>query len=124
VKRIIMLCVLGCIGCGDDEDAAPQCNDLIDDVCDRVVECVPQQAATHAICVQRMQQTLSCESAKRVSATYYRCIQQIKADSCQVLFPTNPQTAGTALSLPADCTSAIQVFAPGAPLAGSPGAAD
>jgi hypothetical protein len=121
VKRIVMLCLLGCIGCGDDDGMAVQkCDDLFDDVCDRGVECVPQQTGTHASCVQQLQQILACESARTVSMTYDRCIQQVKGAGCQDLFPTAPQTGRAALSLPADCTGVIQMFEPGAPIARSP----
>jgi hypothetical protein len=116
----MLLCVLGCIGCGGgDEDAVPKCDVLRDGVCDRVVECAPQQATTHASCLQRIQQTLSCESPRTVSATYDRCIQQVKSSACQVLFPTNPQTGQAALRMPADCTDVIQMLEPDAALAGS-----
>ena len=58
---------------------------------------------------------ISSREAKKVSATYDRCIQQIKGDACPVLFPTDPQTGDTSVSLPADCNSVIQMFEPGAP---------
>jgi hypothetical protein len=120
VNRIIVLCVLGCIGCGDDEQAIPQCNDLVDDLCTRIVQCAPQQAATQASCLLRLEQTLPCELAHRISATYDQCLQHIMTDSCQVLFPTDPFTTGAALSLPADCTGVVQIDGPGAPLGRSP----
>jgi hypothetical protein len=116
VKRIMMLCILGCTGCGDDEQALPQCNDLADDLCTRIVQCAPQQAPTQASCLLRLEQTLPCELAHRISATYGSCLQHIMTDSCHVLFPTDPFTTQAALSLPADCTGVVQIDGPGAPL--------
>ena len=124
MKRIAIFCVLGCIGCGGGEETPVQkCDALINDVCDRAVQCIPQEAGTHANCVQALQQILSCGSAKRVSATYNRCIQQIQGDGCQILFPADPQSGGHSLDLPADCNGVILMFEPGDPapaLGGSP----
>jgi hypothetical protein len=77
------------------------------------VECIPQQTGTHDNCVQMLQQLVACGTAKKVSTTYDRCIQQIKGDSCPVLFPVDPTTGQPGLDLPADCTGAIEQFAPG-----------
>jgi hypothetical protein len=116
-----VLCILGCIGCGGSAETPVQkCDDLINDVCDRGVECIPQQTGTHANCVQQLQQVLACGSAKKVSASYNRCIEQIKGDGCQVLFPTDPQTGQPTFSLPADCMGVIEMFEPGGQIGSSP----
>jgi len=120
VQRIMMLCVLGWIGCGGGAETPVQkCDDLVNDVCDRGVQCFPS-AGTHADCVQAVQQVVACGMAKKIGPTFDRCIQQIKEDSCQILFPTDPNTGQMALSLPADCNGVIQSFEPGAPIASSP----
>lgn len=120
MKRLTMLCILGWIGCGGGAATPVQrCDDLVNDICDRAVQCAPQQG-THADCVQAVQQIVACGMAKKIGTSYDRCVQQIKADSCQILFPTNPNTGQMALSLPADCNGVIQSFEPGAPIASSP----
>lgn len=116
VKRILMVCVLGYIGCGGGAETPVQkCDDLVSDVCDRAVQCSSQPPGTKADCVQAVQQVVSCGMAKKVGTTYDRCIQQIKGDSCQVLFPPDPQTGEITLELPADCNSVIQMFEPADP---------
>lgn len=54
-----------------------------------------------------VQQELSCGSVKAVSATYDRCMDQLAAATCPVLFPVDPQTGGPTLRLPADCMSVV-----------------
>lgn len=120
MQRIMMLCVLGWVGCGGGAETPVQkCDDLVNTTCDRAVQCIPS-AGTHADCVQAVQQVVACGMAKKIGPTFDRCIQQIKGDSCQVLFPTDPQTGMTALSLPADCRGLIETFEPGTPLGDSP----
>ena len=115
MKRMMVVCVLGCIGCGGGEETpAQKCEVLVNDVCDRGVECIPQ-AGTHAACVQALDQVLTCGTAKQVSMTYDRCIQQLKADSCQTLFPTDPQTGQVTLVLPTDCMGVILKLEPDRP---------
>ena len=103
------LCLFGLllVACGGDKSPVEKCDDLINVVCDRGVQCVGSTVGTHAQCVQQIQQSLSCGAAKSVSATYDRCIDQLNADSCQVLFPPDPDTGEPTLMLPADCMSVI-----------------
>jgi hypothetical protein len=103
VKRILVALVL--VGCGS-ESAVDKCDDLVDTVCDRAVSCQPAMG-THAMCVAQIQTVLPCGQAKKVSATYDRCIDQLESSSCSVLFPTDPQTGEAELALPADCNSVI-----------------
>ncbi|HEX7844111.1 MAG TPA: hypothetical protein VF469_41835 [Kofleriaceae bacterium] len=63
--------------------------------------------------MQQLQQILPCGSTKKIGTSYSRCISQINADSCPILFPADPQTGEPTLSLPADCTGVIQMFEPG-----------
>jgi hypothetical protein len=58
-------------------------------------------AGTHAQCVEEVQASLPCGSAKKVSASYSRCVSQMKSTSCAVLFPNGQ------LDLPADCNMVI-----------------
>jgi hypothetical protein len=64
--------------------------------------------------VQQLLQVLPCGSTKQVGATYDSCVQQIKGDTCPVLFPADPQTGAHSVNLPADCNGVIQMFEPGA----------
>lgn len=106
MSRSWLLLVIVACGGGGGSSAVEKCDDLVDVVCDRAVECVPS-GGTHAACVQEVQQVISCGSAKRVSATYDRCMSQLESNSCAVLFPTNPQSGSRELALPADCMSVI-----------------
>lgn len=98
--------VLFIVGCGGGSSPVEKCDDLVDIVCERAVECLPG-AGTHGACVQEVQQVIPCGSAKQVSASYDRCMNQLEAASCSVLFPTNPQSGQRELVLPADCMSVI-----------------
>jgi len=97
--------VLVLVACGGEKSPVEKCDDLVNVVCDRGVECIG--GSTHQECVQAVQQQLPCGSAKSVSASYNRCIDQLNNDSCQILFPTDPQTGQQSLVLPADCMSVI-----------------
>jgi hypothetical protein len=103
VNRVMFVIVLA--GCGS-ESAVDKCDNLVDTLCDRAVTCVPGNG-NHATCVASVQTALPCGSAKTVSASYDRCMSQLESSSCSVLFPTNPQTGETELSLPADCNAVI-----------------
>ncbi len=103
VRFAIVIALLGCGGGGSS--AVDKCDDLVDVLCDRAVECVG--GGTHATCVQELQQVLPCGSAKQVSASYDRCMTQLDTTSCGVLFPVNPQSGQRELVLPADCMSVI-----------------
>lgn len=99
------LCLLGFLlaACGGSS-AVDKCDDLVDVVCDRTVECV--SGITKTDCVQAVQQQLPCGSAKKVSASYDRCMDQLNNDSCDILFP--PDSNGQpSLALPADCNAVI-----------------
>lgn len=92
--------------CTSDPSPVEKCDDLVDVICDRGVVCLPG-AGSHASCVSEVQQVLPCGSARKVSASYDRCISQLQSASCPVLFPTNPQTGSPELKLPADCMAVI-----------------
>ncbi len=90
--------------CGTDPSPVEQCDDLVDVLCDRGVQCL---GGTHRECVQAVRSELPCGSAESVSASYGRCMDQLESTSCGVLFPTNPQSGDVELRLPADCMQVI-----------------
>jgi hypothetical protein len=102
--RSIGVLVFVLASCGTDKSAVEKCDDLVNTLCDKGVQCL---GGTQTECVQAVQQQLPCGSAKSVSASYDRCVSQINADSCSVLFPVDPQTQQPKLVLPADCMSVI-----------------
>jgi len=87
------------MGCGEDSPTE-KCDDLVDVTCDRAVECV-SGAGTRAQCIMEVQAALPCGMATSVTASYPRCLTQMKTSSCAVLFP------GGQLDLPADCNGVI-----------------
>lgn len=105
-----MTAKLGCLavavllGCGTERSPVEQCDDLVDVLCDRGVQCL---GGTTAECVQAVQTQLSCGAVKAVSASYDRCIDQLQAAGCASLFPLDPQTGEPALQLPADCMGVV-----------------
>jgi hypothetical protein len=105
-----ILCVVCFVGACSASEKSPvaKCDDLVDDVCNRAIECLgAATVGSHSACVQQIHQALPCGSAKGVSASYDRCINQINTDSCPVLFPPDPQTGNPMLMLPADCKAVI-----------------
>jgi hypothetical protein len=99
--------MLGLAACGTEPSPVEKCDDLVDVLCDRGVQCV---GGRHSECVQAVKTELPCGSAKAVSASYDRCLDQLQSASCNVLFGTNPTTGGPEIRLPADCTSVILLF--------------
>jgi hypothetical protein len=97
--------VAGCGG-GDSESPVEKCDDLVDVICDRLIECV-SDVGTHSECVDAVQSELPCGRATDVSASYGRCVDQLEGNSCGALFPPDPQTGEPTLQLPADCMSVI-----------------
>lgn len=101
-----VLVLLVATACGGTEPSpVEKCDDLIDLLCDRAVQCIPT-GGSHRTCVQEVQQELACGSVKAVSASYDRCMNQLSATSCPVLFPNDAQGQPT-LELPADCMSVV-----------------
>lgn len=89
------------VACGEDSPVE-KCDHLVDITCDRAVECIPT-GGTHAECVEEVRQQLPCGSAKSVTESYDRCVDQIDSVTCGTLFPNNM------LDLPADCSGVIQL---------------
>jgi hypothetical protein len=96
--------ILVAVGCGTEPSPVEKCDDLVDVLCDRGVQCL---GGSRTECVQSVRTELPCGSARSVSASYDRCIEQLETVSCAVLFPTNPSTSQPELRLPADCMEVI-----------------
>lgn len=102
--RLLTLSVL--VGCAGEPSPVEKCDALVDELCNRAIECIPN-AGTHAQCIQELQQELPCGGVKAVSASYDRCMDQLASFSCPVLFPVDPQTNMQTVQLPADCMSVV-----------------
>jgi hypothetical protein len=105
-RSLVLFSLLAACG-GSEPSPVEQCDDLVDLICDRAVQCVAGAGGMHTTCVQELQQVISCGSVKAVSATYDRCMDQLAAYSCPVLFPIDPQTGDPMLELPADCMGVV-----------------
>lgn len=99
--------IIGCVvvsfvvACGGGSDSpSEKCDDLVDLVCDRLVECIPG-AGTHGACVAEVQSSLNCDAAASVTENYTPCLMQLRSMSCGSLFPNDM------LALPADCNGVI-----------------
>jgi|GEM_PF-2506138 len=107
MRYLSVVVSLAMIGCGGDGDTAVEkCDDLVATLCDRVGECAPSLGTVEE-CVEGVHAQLSCGSAQSVSATYGRCISQLRSISCSGLFPADPNTGVPTLTLPADCQGVI-----------------
>jgi hypothetical protein len=92
------------VGCATESSPVEKCDDLVDVLCSRGVQCL---GGSHSECVQGVKSELPCGSARSVSASYDRCVEQLQTNSCAALFPTNPSTGQPEIRLPADCMSVI-----------------
>lgn len=101
-----LLFLLGVAACSTELSPVDKCDDLVEVICDRGVQCL---GGSHTECVQVLQTELACGRARSVSASYDRCISQLETNSCSVLFPIDPQTGAPSLRLPADCMQVILV---------------
>lgn len=99
-NRLALACLASFVAACGEDTPAEKCDNLVDIACDRAVECVPA-SGTHAQCVQQVQTSLPCGSAKSVTASYGRCVDQLESVSCAILFPNGQ------LDLPADCSGVI-----------------
>ena len=110
----IVLAMVGWIGCGGDSERTPpeKCEDLIDALCARGVECIPGARGMQSACVQAVHQSITCSMTKSVSAIYATCMNTLDDSSCSTLFPADPDTGAIALKLPATCNSVLLGLAP------------
>lgn len=101
--KLRFLAVMLTFGCAMEKSPVEKCDDLVDVLCNRGVQCL---GGSHAECVQAVQSELPCGSARAVSDSYDRCIDQLQAASCSSLFPPNQQ-GDPEVRLPADCMSVV-----------------
>ena len=106
VVKVMVLVVLGCVGCGD-KSPSEKCEDLIDSICDRAVECITGADGMHRQCVDAVKQQLSCGAVKSVKPSYDRCIDLLNGQSCNTLFPPDPTTGSQMLKLPVECNGVL-----------------
>jgi hypothetical protein len=97
--------LLACGGDDDEKSAVEKCDDLVADICARAVECV--DAVSEEECIADVGTVISCGQADAVSSSYGRCIDQVDRNSCDSLFPVNPESGQPELALPADCEAVI-----------------
>lgn len=98
--------VMAAVGCGGDDGPVEKCDALVETLCSRAVSCAPG-SGTESQCVQSVQSELPCGSAEGVTASYGRCMSQLRSFSCDVLFPVDPSTGQRQVVLPADCEGVI-----------------
>jgi hypothetical protein len=107
MHRFALVGVLAVAACGGDDSPEEKCETLINIVCDRAVECIG--GATEAQCRAEVGAAIPCGSATSVGATYDSCTDMLRANSCAVLFPIDPNTMSPTLVLPNDCVGVIVV---------------
>ena len=104
--RYLQFCCISFVlvaACGSEPSPVEKCDDLVDVLCDRGVQCV---GGSHAECVQAVQTSLPCGSARDVTNSYDRCIDQLQESSCNVLFGID-SAGDLVVRLPADCMGVI-----------------
>ncbi|MGN6103545.1 MAG: hypothetical protein ACTHU0_00330 [Kofleriaceae bacterium] len=111
MKWFAMFALALAAGCGGSDSPVDKCDDLVDQICDRAVDCV---GLAHGTCVADIQSVLPCGRAVSVKASYDRCMDQLSSNSCAALFPPD-QNGNPDLSLPADCQAVIQLERTAAP---------
>jgi hypothetical protein len=103
-RWIAIVCGGVLAACGGGQTPPEQCDALVNDLCAKGVSCL---GGSEQACVQTFQQQLPCGTAKGVSASYGRCIDEINVDQCSILFPIDSSTGQPKLVLPADCKAVI-----------------
>lgn len=103
--KVMVLVMLGGAGCGEPSPAE-KCEDLVDLVCERVVDCIAGASGMHDDCVQEIQRELPCGTTKRVGDGYDDCMDRLNQQSCSTLFPTDPD-GERMLELPNACLGVL-----------------
>lgn len=105
--RSLYACLFGvliaCGGGGDSPEA--QCEDLLENVCGRAVECGVGFDDTDA-CMTEIAKSNDCSQVDSVGDSYGDCMADIDDASCQALFPTT--SGGQRLALPSSCSGALE----------------
>lgn len=108
VVKVVVLAVLGGVSCGGEKSPAEKCEDLVDLVCDRAVECIAGASGMHRECVEGVEQSgLQCSTTKSVKPSYDRCVDLLNDQSCQTLFPADPDTGDQTIALPTECNGVV-----------------
>jgi hypothetical protein len=106
--RALYACLFGVLiacGGGDSDSPKAKCEDLLDTVCGRAVECGVGFTEIGA-CREELEKSNDCSKAEGVGETYDACIEELDEVSCQALFPTT--TSGRRLAMPPSCSNAIE----------------
>lgn len=85
----------------DHGAAVSMCDHAVTSICQKVAAC---STIPHADCVAQFRASLNCARAVGVSSSYYRCLSEVGASSCQGL-----ADASGGLRLPASCTGIVLV---------------
>jgi len=104
MKRLLVLALLAA-SCGEAEEwpdapeARMKCMSLVDLYCSRAVECT---RITSADCRAAATSALDCGAAVQVGESYPRCMDDLRATTCNVFSGTGE------IRLPASCTGVIK----------------
>lgn len=95
--------LIACGGGGGDSPEA-KCEALLDNICDRVVDC--ELIDSHDECIDSLAESNDCSEVETVGDSYGECRKDIDDASCEELFPS----AGgqVQLRLPSSCSDAIE----------------
>jgi len=113
MKNLVMALVLvgfGGVGCGD-KSPPEKCEDLVNSVCDRAVECIAGAAGMHDDCVRAIEGDLSCSATKSVGASYDECMDLLNQQSCHTLFSTDARSGEITIELPSACFGVLSTEA-------------
>jgi hypothetical protein len=93
----LLLGLLGLCAC-EANDAPQKCEELLDLMCTRLVECAiePNQAD----CLAAAKTVAPCAKAVSVDGSYDACLKDIRAQSCTVLMSSG---------IPANCDDVINI---------------
>jgi hypothetical protein len=94
--------LIACGGGGDSPE--DKCEALLDNICDRVVDC--ELADSHDECIDALADSNDCSEAEEVGDSYGECRKDIDDASCAELFPSSG--GQVRLTLPSSCSGAIE----------------
>jgi hypothetical protein len=93
---------LGLAACGGAA-AEEECELFARTICERAEECLEPGSDVDA-CAEQSATILNCDRAESVAAGFDTCIETVRTDSCDELFPDGPQSM-----TPAVCRGVIQI---------------
>jgi hypothetical protein len=104
----VILCTLAIAACGGSSASpADKCEELLDTTCDRVTGCFPDQGVTKDQCIQAVQSVAPCSTVKSVGSGFDSCIDQLRNDSCAVLFTIDSDTGEPDANTPTACEDVL-----------------